>query len=356
MISEILRDHVAATRPNQDEARASTVGASDVGQCERKIFYGKHVGDPTYGTPRDPGHVERWGARERGTVFEQSFFVPALRARFGDKLVYAGDEQQTFRQDFLSATPDGLVVGLPRNALAALGLEDIGGDGSLLVECKTRDPRAKMDAPQPAHVYQVQVQLGLVRNLTTYRPQHALLFYADASFWDETREFVIPFDFEIFKNAQQRAARIMLAKSAAELKPEGYIAGGRECEFCAFQKACAKLRGDVPVEKPGAAIDPQFAAEIADRAREAKRQQALVEIATENLRDLQYQIKDRLREKNLRRIVADGVGVTWSSVKGRTSYDMKALKEACIAAGIDLAPFETVGEQTDRLTITLANR
>jgi hypothetical protein len=202
MISEILRDHVATTRPNIDEQRASTVGASDVGQCERKVFFVKNHGHPVYGSARDPNYVERWGARERGSVFESALFVPALRARFGDKLVYAGDEQRTFRQDFLSATPDGLVVGLPRTALASLGVADIGGDGSLLVECKTRDPRAKMDAPQPAHVYQVQVQLGLVRSLTTYRPAHALLFYADASFWDETREFPIAFDFDTFQERQ----------------------------------------------------------------------------------------------------------------------------------------------------------
>jgi len=310
---------------------------------------------PTYGAPRDPDYVERWGAVHRGSIFESAFFAPALRARFGDKLLYAGDEQQTFRQDFLSATPDGLITGLRRDALASLGLADIGGDGSLLVECKTRDPRARMDKPQPAHVYQVQVQLGLVRKLTSYRPQHALLFYADASFWDETREFVIPFDFEIFKNAQQRAARIMLAKSAAELKPEGYIAGGRECEFCAFQKACARLRADVPTSNVGKP-DPQFAAEIIDRAREVKQQQAAVEDATAKMRGLQHEIKDRLREKNLRRIESDGTTVTWSYVKGRTAYDMQAIRDACAAAGIDITQFETVGDPSDRLTINLTEQ
>src|SRR5437763_1340966 len=118
MIEDILRGHVATIHPNRDEDRASTVGASDVDRCERQVFCTKHVGDPTYGTPRDPDYVDRWGARERGIVFERAFFEPALRTRFGNNLLFAGDEQQTFRQDFLSATPDALVVNLPRNVLA----------------------------------------------------------------------------------------------------------------------------------------------------------------------------------------------------------------------------------------------
>jgi hypothetical protein len=352
VITEILHQYVAAARPDNQDDRASTVGASDVGKCERQVYFGKHFGDPVYGSPRDPDFVDRWGARERGSVFEHNFWLPAMRARFGEKLLYAGDQQRTFRQDFLSATPDGLVIDLPRNALATLKVADIGGDGSLLVECKTRDPRARMDAPQPAHIYQVNVQLGLFRALTTYRPQYALLFYADASFWDETREFVIPLDFDMFKNAQQRAARIMLAKGAHELKPEGYIAGGHECEHCPFTKACAVLRSHVP-KGSDKQIDPQFAAEIADRAREVKKQQADVEAATEKLRALQYEIKDRLRDKGLRKVEADGAIVTWSFVKGRTTLDMKAVRDICAAAGIDLAPFKIIGEPSDRLTISL---
>ena len=45
--------------------------------------------------------------------------MPALRARYGDKLLYAGDKQQTFVSGFLSATPDGLLIDQSRDALAA---------------------------------------------------------------------------------------------------------------------------------------------------------------------------------------------------------------------------------------------
>jgi aspartate/methionine/tyrosine aminotransferase len=116
------------------------------------------------------------------------------------------------------------------------------------------------------------------------------------------------------------------------------------------------LRGDVPNIDIAPKVDPQFAAEVVDRAREAKQQQANVEAASARLRELQHDIKERLREKNLRRVNANGASVVWSAVKGRTSYDMKAIRELCAAAGIDLAPFEQVGDPTDRLTITLNDR
>ena len=46
-------------------------------------------------------------------------------------------------------------------------------------------------------------------------------------------------------------------------------------------------------------------------------------------------------------------------MKGRPSFDVKALRAAAIAAGVDVAQFETIGEPTDRLDVrvqgTLSN-
>jgi len=44
----------------------------------------------------------------------------------------------------------------------------------------------------------------------------------------------------------------------------------------------------------------------------------------------------------------------WSAVKGRPSYDMKAIHAAAVAAGINLAQFETTGQASDRLDIRIA--
>src|SRR5262249_2052510 len=44
-------------------------------------------------------------------------------------------------------------------------------------------------------------------------------------------------DATIFETAQRRAPQILTARAATELSPEGWIAGGRECERCAFSRA-----------------------------------------------------------------------------------------------------------------------
>jgi hypothetical protein len=350
MISEALNDY-ATTSARVLQDRMHTVGGSECGQCARKIYWLKNEGDPTYGAPRDPDYVDGWGARTRGTIFETHFWEPALRARYGDDLLFAGIAQQTFTSEFLSATPDGLLINQPRDALAALGVADIGEDGSIVVECKTADPRSALEKAKAENVFQAIVQLGLIRELTKYRPQFALISYVDASFWNEVREFVIEFDEKVFANAKARARQILTALSAEELAPEGWIAGGHECKFCPFTRACGRARTDVPI-RPVAKADPQFVAEIADLAREAKRHEADGDAALERLRTTQHEIRER-RSRGLNRIVGDGVAVTWSPVKGRQSFDNKGIREAAIAAGVDLAQFEQVGDPTDRLVIRL---
>jgi hypothetical protein len=352
MIREALDEYARATaRVFAD--RANTVGGSEIGQCARKVYFAKNQGDPVYGAPTDSGHVDGWGARVRGTIFENHFWLPALRMKFGDRLLFAGEQQETFALGFLSSTPDGLLVALAGDELAALGVPDIGGDGSVAIECKTIDPRAKLDEPKPDHVYQAQTQMGLIRELTSHRPAHALISYVDASFWDEVTEFAVEFDPAVFAHAQQRAAEIMTARAPDELKPEGWIAGGRECSYCPFTHACGRLRHAVPTQPAAEEPDPQFVAELADLARAVKQWRSKAEAATAGQREAEHEIRERMRTKGVRRVAGDGVAITWAPVKARLSYDMPAIRAAAAQAGIDLTPFETAAEPTDRLLITI---
>jgi hypothetical protein len=113
------------------------------------------------------------------------------------------------------------------------------------------------------------------------------------------------------------------------------------------------MRAAVPAQP--VAPSPEFAAEIAALAREAKRREAELAAATTAFRRAQYEIKERLQVTGVRRVVADGVRLTWSAVKGRPSYDTKAIREAATAAGIDLTQFETTGQASDRLDIRIAD-
>jgi hypothetical protein len=352
VITEVLGEFASAAARTFD-AREQTVGASDVGRCARRVFFEKNEGDPDYGAPRNHDATDGWGARLRGTIFEQHVWVPALRAKFGERLLFAGEGQETFALGFLSATPDALIVALDGNVLAPLGVPDIGGDGSLVTECKTIDPRAKLNEARLAHVYQAQVQLGLIRALTRHRPEYALISYVDASFWDTVYEFPIKRDPEIFETAHRRASQILTAQSAVALAPEGWITGGRECERCAFSRACGNMRGAVPTRAVEAS--PAQAAAIVALALEVERCAQEADAATAAQREAEHEIKEMMRAANVRRVVAAGVSVLWSAVKGRPSYDMPAIRAAATAAGVDLTKFEKTGEPTDRLVIRAGN-
>jgi hypothetical protein len=355
MINDALAAYAKSTA-RTFENRENTVGASEIGQCARKVYFAKNAGDPIYGAESDEDFADVWGARLRGQLFENYFWEPALRAHHGAKLLYAGADQKTLVCGFLSATPDGLLIEQPADALAGLGVNDIDGDASLVVECKTIDPRVKLDGARPEHTYQAIVQLGLFREVTKHRPEWAAISYVNASFLDDIIEFPVRFNPAVFDNAKKRAAQIAVATSASELKPERWIAGGRECEHCPFTQACGVIRHSVPTAPQAETVDPQFIAEISDLARDAKRQRGEVEAATAALREIEYDIKERLRAKNARQIKGAGVSVTWSAVKGRPSYDMPAIREAAEKLGLHLAEYETVGEPTDRLTIRVSEQ
>ena len=343
MISEVLTAH--ATRPRASNARrASTLGASDIGQCARKVFYVKHDG------ARDPNHVEGWGAALRGHVLERAYWLPALRARFGDKLKFTGSKQRRFKAGFVSATPDALLTDVPTDILASLGVPDIGSN-CILLECKSIDPRVKFDKPKPEHRYQAIVQLGVMREVTEFKPRYAVISYVDASFWDTISEFVIEFDPDIYANAKARAAKVLTANAASELLPEGFIAGGKECERCPFTKACGIERRTVPPVLLSGNADPQFVTEIRELAIAHKAHQDDIEATTIKVREIQHEIRERLRTKGLRKVADDDFSVTWIPVKGRQSFDVKALSAAATAAGVDVTKFESISDPTDRLDI-----
>lgn len=353
MIIEALNEYVEKMKRDMGD-RTQTVGASEVGLCERRIWYSKRGRDhvPAVGS---------WGAYTRGTTMEEAFWYPAMRAHFGDKLVHAGPDQANIRLGQLSATPDGILTGLKKNALMHKGIRDIKSD-CIMVECKSIDPRADLRKEKEEHLFQVQVQMGLVRDPKAvwffrgkqfkpprvFKPEYALISYTDASFWDEVEEFAIRYDPKVYAVAKVRAARIFGATESTELKPEGWITGGSECEYCPFNKPCGVDRRRVPTGE-WKTPDPQFLAEIMDLCAEANRHRAVGDAETAKFKDYQDQIKNRLREKGIRKI--PGV-VSWSAVSGRTTYDMDKIREAVEGLGIDIADFAKHGAESDRLVIS----
>jgi hypothetical protein len=302
-----------------------------VGQCARKIAWLKQ-GEKGVA-------VNGWGATHRGDIIEKHLWVPALRHVYGDRLLYAGDDQTTFVDGALSATPDGLVIGAKRDALKHLGVKDIKSD-CFTVECKSIDPRVNIEEEKTINRIQVQVQMGMFRRKTKYKPQFAVLSYVDASWHDTVNEFVIEYDDKLYESLKARAGRLM--DKSIKQKPEGWIGGGWQCRYCEYLDKCNIDRRQLPFAQQE--IDPQKEAELVDLCRQINAISSKSEEVDTQKRALQEELKERLREWKIREI--KGV-FRWQSIKGRTSYDIEAMRKA----KINVDKYVREGEPSDRLTI-----
>jgi hypothetical protein len=351
-IRDLLHSYIGAqgAKTWNGHDRLSTVGASEVGQCLRKTWFSKNE------VAWDEHYVDRFGARLRGDLIEREYWVPGIRAalRPPAQLLFAGEEQRTLVDGYLSATPDGLIVGLERDCLSHLGVPDIGEGGPggpcLTVECKSLDPRVDLKgAEKPEHSFQTQVQIGLIRHATVYRPEVTLLSYTDASFLDDVTEFPVRFDPRIYQAAKDRARTVMTTSEALALPAEGKLSGGDECKYCPWSSRCAHVTvAGIPAAAAGArGLGDNAAAELKALRDAAIAAAAAADEATATAAETKNNIKEFLRTHRVRSHKGDGWSVSWSSVKGRESVDLKAVEEA----GVDLSRFEKVGDPSDRLVV-----
>lgn len=355
MVSKVAMDAYAASRPNKfGKNRRLVVGASEIGQCQRKIGYLKKSEDERYQVEVDPDFIDSYGARTRGTVFE-TYWVKAMKHQYGKNLLMAGKDQKSWTVDVLSGTPDGLLINQKPNALDHLGIKDLKSD-CIVIDVKTIDPRINLKEAKPEHVFQVQVQLGLLRELSEHKPNYGVLSYHNASFWDDVVEFVVTFVPEIYEHAKVRAGKIIQSESAAELLPEGWIAGGKECEYCRFKRACAGVRGDMPAVESKTKLESQTLEHFVQLAMQYDGLSSTVSGLQDQQRKIQNDIKELLKEHSLRRVDEGGIKVIWSPVKGRPAFDIPKFKAAAEKAGVDIKQFETTGDPTDRLLVTVLPR
>ena len=342
MIGDILRAWGSAQRRIFEHDRKDTIGSSEIGRCARATVFSK------LGTPPDEGFTDSWGAAYRGTIIEDNYFYPALKAAYGDRLLYAGPDQQTLVNGFLSATPDGLVVDQPHDCLAGLGVPDLGDATSFVVECKSIDPRALLKAARPEHVFQVQVAMGLVRSsYLPYKPNYAVISYIDASFLDKITEFVVRFDPKIYEAARLRARQIWACEDPMETSPEGLMAGGKECEYCAWASRCQETSLQ-RIPEGGVRLPADAVAELKGLRDLERDLAASIDQSQMSQAQAKEAMKQLLRSHDARAHRDKDWSVQWSITKPRVSVDTAAME----AAGVDLEPFKKEGKPGERLTVT----
>jgi len=226
IVGPIVRASVAAradkswpTYNGKTLDRAKFVSASEIGKCERQIWFSKNVtlteGKPFY-----------WGYAERGHSHEQ-WLVEQIRHRPGPySWMCMGDQQVSFYYGHQSGTPDAIAV---------------GSDGYVVVDFKSIDPRKNLSRlPAQEHLDQVVQNMDLVSVCLDVDVAGGLLVYSNASDYNAIHEFYICADDNAYARMgvlEARAAKIMNAKSPDDLAPEGIYNGG--CEYCPFTAQCS---------------------------------------------------------------------------------------------------------------------
>jgi hypothetical protein len=319
--------------------RSQTVGASEVFRCHRRTYFAKH--EPESATvPDDPDDLE-WGYSERGNEIERKYAVPKLKAMFGEENCFLmGDDQQTFVDGNLSATPDGIIVDLPSNALAKYGIERCSSE--VAPEIKSFDPRTNVaKLPKPFWVGQSVVQQGVYPKKTNYKPTNGIILAINCSNLKEIHPFATTFDPALYERAHQRADAVFTKGATAEnFEPEGQITG--ECSMCPFFDRCNAVEMARYPDKVVAAnaLAAEKLAEVKAKAKEvaamraqAKELEAVKKVSEAQLKELMFEIgTNRLGEK-------DDWSVSITKCAGRMGLD----KAAAADDGVDLSKYMRQG-------------
>lgn len=326
--------------------RNASVGASEAFGCIRQTYFKKFQYEP------DDDHVQDWGAAKRGDIIENHFAVPATKAIMpeGSELIYAGDEQETLRVGRLSATPDGLAINLPADALAQLNIPDIESD-CVVIEYKSFDPRATIKEEKAIHAGQVQVQMGLIHELTEYRPEYAVIIYFNASWLSDIRPFVVKRDPKIYTAAVARAKQVFATEDPKDLMAEGKISGG--CTYCEFTEECAYAQGEATPKTKKKIDDPETVARLALLAERQKTFAATQKDAEHEKKLVEEEIKQILRDKDTKGANDDSFSISLSWCGGKKSLDTTLLAGDLLEKGMDIEDYQKIGNGYERLTIKL---
>lgn len=357
-ILDCFDEFVASTQKTWAHDRAKSVGASEAFGCLRKSWFSKR--GKLFGYEKDDSYHENWGAVRRGDLLENYHIVPAVRSgleRRGLSLIMEGDDQETIVDGVSSATLDGLIIDptgakLPRDFLAFCGIEDIDVD-SVVLEMKSFDPRIPIMQEKPIHRGQTQMQMGLIRETTKYKPEHAIVLYVQASWIDDIRPFVVHWDEQVYQLGRERAERVFASENPAELIAEGKLDG--MCEYCPFQGACRTVSLDrVPApqkaltKKQVSAQDESLIEEMNEVAESLRQKKVAEKELKKGIEEDNERIRQLLIGANTSRAVGDFWKVSYSTQKGKRTLS----KDKLIEAGLDPEDFMAEGGGFEKLTVT----
>jgi hypothetical protein len=329
---------IASSNTWSGHDRGTTIGASEIGQCARRIFYDKHGVEP------DPEFEQDMGAAERGHAIED-WYVERVRAGLPDgvKLLKAGTDQHTLARGAQSATPDGILL-------------DERGATPLptYLEIKSVDPRLYdvMTTFKSPHMFQSIQGMDLVRALLKYDVRHAILAYINTSFVTQRRYYRIDFDEKIAASLRKRAEDLLFGTYTVKNPPraEGKMEGGKECDYCPYYRTCTAFDvGCLPTEvRPLQDIPAEALKELHELVVQQRATRQRLNELEQTKGVIEADIAEMLKTLDTRTVKTSWGSVTTFGANAPPSYDFKQME----ADGIDLDKYRKPGARGTRLNIT----
>lgn len=334
--------NIEATQRVFSHDRSKTLGASETFGCLRRSWFSKFA--PNLADKA----IMSMGAAERGNVIENHFVVPKLYSIFGrDRVLFAGDDQQTLVKGLNSATPDALIFPERRDVLKKYGVDDIGSD-CFGTEIKSFDPRMNLQEEKFVHRGQGIIQMGLFEETTKYRPQYNIILYINAADFYDIRTFVVSKNDDVYATAKARATAVFEATDAYQLKAEGVHNG--QCRYCLFQGACRDSELSKFPSTKELLTDNEIKT-LTDMAHRYTELGDTVKEAEKTRSEVSEEIKRFLNAVGTKGASVPGFTVAYSKMDGRETVDTDAME----ADGIDLSPYMKRGKGYTRLQVTQKN-
>lgn len=325
---------VAATQKEWAHDRSKTVGGSEVFRCHRWAYFKKRMPERAE-LPEDPDDIS-WGTAERGNVME-AWAVERLRETLGPEACrYMGTDQVTLIDDDapLSATSDGLIIEQPRDFLSNYGVPDMGADvNDCAAEIKTFDPRSSdlRETARPRNIGQNIVQMGLYQRKTNHKPRWGLLMYFNPANLQDIRPFAVPYDDQVYKNAQARATKVFHPDmTAKDFQAEGKFTN--QCAHCEFTQVCYETEMSMFPEEIISLdkIDPLQVKELEALTRSVAAARATEKAAEKANKEGSATLRMLMMEIGTQRagdLKKDGWSVNIRRQEGKIGVDKEMLKE-----------------------------
>lgn len=209
------------TYTGEELDRRNFVTASEVGGCLRQAYLTKR-------TPmKESG--DGWGYAERGHAVE-AWIVDKINTALDNKaheweFLNIGQNQVSYHYNFQSGTPDGILLRTVSNH-------------ALVLDIKSIDPRTnRKNLPRKKDIKQVHQNADLLRKCLNLNVVGAILFYMDASNFEDSVQKNIDLDENLIRLMEERARRVMTAKDQSDLPPEGLLEANG-CKYCPVTSLC----------------------------------------------------------------------------------------------------------------------